>query len=227
VINQLEFNGVNYLDRWYTPGGVLMLTLSDDESVRFGNGSTLGSLWMGGNQFLDVNRNIFGLGESLTGTLSVTGVGGSSFAGALGVGGNLTTSGLFSQTTNTGNNTFTGSLVSNANMTANSFYIYDVAHSSSAQIVTLYDSGGILCTTSAPCGSLGNIYQINGVGMTLAGTASANELVSTTLVQAGSGSFIQYRCITAGAGTNKLPAGAVTTDPTSCGTSANMLFYGN
>jgi hypothetical protein len=175
------------------------------------------SLWTGSGGSASIGSG----GIGTTGTITV-GSGASSVAGSLGVGGNLSTSGLFSQTTNTGNNTFVGSIVSNRNFTANAFYIYD-GSSHSAQIATLYNSGGVLCTTSAPCASLGNINEINAVGMTLASTGSANSFVSATIVQAGSGAYIVYRCLTAGT----LPIGTLTVDPTKCGSTADSLFRSN
>ena len=67
VTNQLELSGGNYLNRWYTPGGVLMATMSDDESFRIGNGS-LGSLWIGGNILSDVTRNLYANSYTVQGT---------------------------------------------------------------------------------------------------------------------------------------------------------------
>lgn len=56
ITTQVETSGGDYLYRWYSPSADLMLTTSTDGSLRIGDG-TIGSLWVGGAQAMDVLRN--------------------------------------------------------------------------------------------------------------------------------------------------------------------------
>lgn len=71
ITTQAAQNGGNYEYQWYSPSGARMLTASTNGGLFLGDGSTVGSLWVGGSQAMDLARNFFGNSLTVAGGLSV------------------------------------------------------------------------------------------------------------------------------------------------------------
>lgn len=71
IVTAVALNGGNYEYQWYSPSGGRMLTLSTNGGLFLGDGSTLGSLWVGGNLGIDFARNFFGNSLTIAGSLAV------------------------------------------------------------------------------------------------------------------------------------------------------------
>ncbi len=70
ITTQVELIAGNYLYRWYSPSGLLLLGTSTSGSLTIGDG-TIGSLWFGANQAIDVVRNFYGNSISIAGGLAI------------------------------------------------------------------------------------------------------------------------------------------------------------
>ena len=219
ITNQVELASGNYLDRWYSPTGDLMLTSSTDGSLRIGDG-TIGSLWLGGNLESDVTRNTylnsvsigtFGsspfLAISSNGTIAASTGGSGYFLGSTQI---ITPAGNIG---NIGNIIGSGNQQMNGNVAANSFYVYNPSGPGSAQIIAPYTAGSVACTPTAPCGNIGNVLNIIALGTITAST----EVDTPSLVIGGN---VVFRCVTAGASVTGLPVGALTINSASCGSVA-------
>jgi hypothetical protein len=59
ITTQAALNGGNLEYQWYSPSGHEMLVASTNGGLYLGDGSTIGSLWVGGSQAMDVSRNFY------------------------------------------------------------------------------------------------------------------------------------------------------------------------